>query len=231
MSQTSQILRSRGEFVDGDVDKCLEGISTPELARALSRRSDLASILRDDGLISPECYPLRTALGTVGTIDCVAIHVENGTIYGGIIRRKTGQKFAGLLALVGGIVARYENITDAIKRHWKQDLGLDVEPLLGWDWPIAAHQYAPQIDGSNREGFGEDPSKHSFGPDYAVIINGDRHAVKLGEKLGGQEAFGLEWYSAENCPPESDWGYDMRRQFLVILNRVEQLCKVGLLQF
>ncbi|KXK08770.1 MAG: hypothetical protein UZ21_OP11001000322 [Microgenomates bacterium OLB22] len=197
-------------------------VPTDVLVRELVGRSDL---IRQDGLMDPDKWALRPAIGPVACVDAVAIRIERADdfgwrVVGGVIRRNTG-RYAGKLALIGGVVARYESIGDALTRHWHADLGLDIELPLGWDHPVCMRQYAPQLDGRNRPDFCHDPGKHSYASTHIVTLSEDQ-VVDFRSKIGGQEAIGFEWYDAITCPPESEWGYDMRQTFLHVLERAQQ---------
>ncbi len=204
----------------------IENISTRELAVELAKRKNLVSLVNCDGSVDPEIYPLRAILGAVGTADSIAVRMEDGKIYGAVIKRKTG-RFPNKLALIGGVVYRYEALEDAVKRHWKQDLGLHISLPLGWDHPVCMRQYAPQINGVNRSGFCHDPGKHSYASTHLVIINGDYTKTSFGTKIGGQEASALLWYAEETAPDEGEWSYDMRSTFLELLRTAKQLVAGG----
>lgn len=193
----------------------LKDASTLELAQELAKRADLEMLVNKDGLVNPDIWNLRSKLGAVGCVDGVAIRRNGNTAEGGVIRRGTS-KFAGKLALVGGVIARYESIEDAMKRHWRADLGFEIDLPLGWDCPVCMRQYAPQVNGENRPEFCHDPGKHSYASTHLVVItNGD--GAKFGTKIGGQEATDFLWFTAENCPPEEEWAYNMRDTFLEVL--------------
>jgi hypothetical protein len=206
----------------------LGDVPTDVLVRELVGRTDL---IRPDGLMDPDKWPLRPATGPVACVDAVAISIEQRLytdwkvsgewrVSGGVIRRNTG-RYAGKLALIGGVVARYESIGDALARHWHADLGLEIGLPLGWDHPVCMRQYAPQRDGVNRTDFCHDPGKHSYASTHIVTLPED-YVVDFKSKIGGQEAIGFEWYDAMTCPPESEWGYDMRQTFLHVLERAQE---------
>ena len=77
----------------------LKDVPTSDLVRELITRTDL---VRDDGLLSPDIWPLRVKLGTIPCVDGVPVKIDNhGNIWGGVIRRQTG-RFPNKLALDGG---------------------------------------------------------------------------------------------------------------------------------
>lgn len=193
----------------------LSHVSTRDLARELAARPDLGAIVRQDGLLDSDVWPLRPKLGPVSCVDGVAIRRnEKGRLEGGIIRRGTG-KFAGKLAFIGGVVALFETIEAALRRHWRTDLGIEIDLPLGWDHPVCMRQYAP----GDRPGFLPDPGKHSYASTHLVFR--DSGAETFGTGIGGQEATGFEWYSRVNCPAEEEWAYGMRSTFLDVLAGAE----------
>lgn len=196
----------------------MDSISTRQLAEALARRADLeAACVRSDGLLDPLIWPLRVALGAVACVDGIGVRRRaSGTIEGGIIRRATG-RFPGKLSFVGGVVAKYESREAALRRHFGTDLGIEIDFLMGPSQPVEAAQYASQVDGENRRGFGHDPGKHSIADTFLVGIASTRSMHFGATDYGGQEASGFEWYTIETCPPESDWSYGMRRGFIFAL--------------
>jgi ADP-ribose pyrophosphatase YjhB (NUDIX family) len=209
-----------GYVAEDEHRKTLAGISTAELAQALATRPDLAEVcVRSDGMLDSVFWPLRPALGAIACVDGVAVRFNGKklAVEGGIIRRKTG-KFPNKLALVGGVVGKNESIENALRRHFKTDLGLDIDFPLDWDHPVCMRQYAPQVDGINRYQFCWDPGKHSYASTHAVVVTSDPKKIALGSTdYGGQEAGGVEWYRPDNCPDESEWSYNMRGTFLEVL--------------
>ena len=197
----------------------LSTISTRQLAVELAKRPDLPTLVRPDGLLDPEIWPIRPALGAITCVDSIAVKRRHSCVYGAVIRRNTG-KFSSRLAFIGGVVAKYESYDKAVERHWRDDLNLRVNLLTRWKYPLCAQQYAPQIDLVNQLGFCEDPGKHATAINYAVLIENE-HELRFGTKIGGQEACALEWHSEETCPPEEEWGYNARTPFLELLNRVK----------
>jgi hypothetical protein len=179
----------------------IKDASTLTLATELASRKDLAEkLVRKDGLVNPNLWPLRSALGAISCVD-----------------------------VVGGVVALYESMADAMRRHFKTDLNLEIEFPLGPDRPVCMRQYAPQVNGENRKDFCHDPGKHSYAPTHIVRIVGDGSNIRFGEKIGGQEAMGFEWHTAHSCPPESEWGYNMHGTFLVVLEEACHLWIEGVL--
>jgi len=200
----------------------LHKISTLKLARELSSRPDLGSLLRLDGLLSDSAIlPLRTKLSAVVCVDSIAVRRnEDNSIAGGVIRRGTG-KCRGRLAFIGGTVGLYEPLESAIKRHWQTDLGLEVEIPLGWKYPVCMAQYAPQVNGKNRPEFDNDPTKHSVASTHLVYIK--KGEVTFGVGIGGQEATEFVWHTIADCPLEEEWAYTMRDTFIELLTRAEEL--------
>ena len=211
----------------------LSSISTRYLAEELAKRPDLAeACVRPDGMVDPAIWPIRTALGAIPCVDGIAVRMnQDGWVEGGTIRRRTG-KFPGKLAYIGGVVGKFESVEAAMRRHWRTDLGLEIELPMGWQHPVVHRQYASQVDGKNRPDFSWDPGKHSFAPLYMVVITSDPNNITLGStSYGGQEASGFEWYTAERCPPESEWSYDQREGFLQVVAKAEELVVARKLKF
>lgn len=199
----------------------LEPMFTRLFAKLAAKTAE--RLVGPDGLVQGDIWPLRTKLGAIPCVDGVAVRRNAaGEIEGGIIRRRTG-KFPGKLALIGGVIARYESIEDALKRHWREDLGLLVYLPTGWSRPVRMQQYAPQVDGRNRLSFLHDPGKHSVASTHLVIIDPKSGPVTFGHKLGGQEAEDFVWLSKETCPGDTEWAYNMRETFLDCLTAAEAL--------
>lgn len=204
-----------------DLADRLVGYSTRQLAEILAQRSDLDQLVQPDGRVSGAVWPLRTKLGAVPCVDGVIVKQDpkTGQLLGGVIRRRTG-RFPGKLAIVGGVVGLYQSIEDALKFHYKSDLGIDVELPLGWAHPVCMRQYAPQMDGRNRNGFSHDPGKHSYASTHIVTYAGTHdQQVVFGVKSGDNqaEASGLEWYSLDTLPIEGEWSYDMSHTFVEVM--------------
>jgi ADP-ribose pyrophosphatase YjhB (NUDIX family) len=171
-------------------------------------------LVRPDGLLDPEVYKLRAAIGAISCVDGVLIRRTAIGLEGGVIRRGTG-RFAGKLALVGGVVALYENARDAIRRHYRDDLGFDVEPATEW---CLSRDYAPQQEGENRPGFCHDPGKHSAAKTFIMKAQGDVDNPVFGKTLlGGQEATRFEWFHPTNTPEPEHWAYDMHPTFIEVM--------------
>jgi ADP-ribose pyrophosphatase YjhB (NUDIX family) len=188
-------------------------------------------LLRPDGLVDPDVWALRVALGAIPCVDGVLVRRAKGGLLGGVIRRKTG-RFPNKLALVGGVVAQHESIETALKRHYKTDLGLDIALPMGWDHPACMRQYAPQKDGANLEGFCHDPGKHSYASTHIVAAQGDVADLTFGTTdLGGQEAMGLEWFHLWSTPEDAEWSYDMRPTFIEVMSKATELEGAGKFSF
>lgn len=191
----------------------LSSVSTRALAEELAGRTDLDTLLREDGLLPGTIWPLRKSLGVIACTDSFAVRKTCKGLEGGVIRRGTGP-YAGKFALIGGVVAFGETIEDAIRRHWRTDLGVEIVLPFGWRTPIEIAQYAPQVHGVNRPEFGDEPTKHAVASTHLVeIVGGDSAVIQYGENDGGQEARELCWFSLENIPANEEWGYDMGSVF------------------
>lgn len=132
------------------------------------------------------------------------------------IRRNTGP-YAGKLCLVGGGVGQVqvdgrwvpESFEEALRRHFMTDLGFGIEPVLGWDQPQYLAQDMRPIEGEVREGFTPNPaSRHVIAARFLVRITDGEDAPTFGStEKGGQEASGIEWFTEEDMPDPSDFGY------------------------
>lgn len=211
-------MQQTDETTPAELEEFLKGFPAPMIAEILAKRKDLDKCVLPGGMVEGPIWSIRATLGAVACVDGVAVRLnDKGEVEGGVIRRRTGQ-FPDKLAYIGGVVGRYESIEAAMRRHWRTDLGLKIELPLGWSHPVCMRQYAPQVDGKNREGFCWDPKKHSYASTHLVVITSDPKNITLGSTAyGGQEASGFEWYTGKNCPPDSEWSYDMRDGFLEVL--------------
>ena len=202
----------------------LKSYSTEDLILELRSRT----LINEDGLVAPEVYTLLTSLGARPCVDGVALRRnEAGELEGSVIRRKSG-KFPGKLALVGGNIALKESIEHALRRHYRTDLGVEIEFPIGWDQCAYLAQYAPKQDGANLPAFSEDPTKHSVASTHIVRITSDLNSLVFGKTTyGGQEAMGLEWYTLKDVPPEGDWSYNMRDLFIKVLTKAQKQVAQG----
>jgi hypothetical protein len=172
-------------------------MSTDEIAAHLATRTDL---VKPNGLVSKDVYLLRTKLGPIACTDSFGVYMgENGPEILAIIRNT--DEFAGKICAIGGGVALYESLEDAVKRHWKDDLGYTVEGL-DWRHPVMMNQFKPGGTGE----FYSDAKKHSLATAFVVSID-DKSSLKVGATEYGQEASGYVWLTKENFPGPDDFAY------------------------
>ncbi|MDP3771771.1 MAG: DUF4916 domain-containing protein [bacterium] len=198
----------------------LKNIPTDALARELATRTDLRY---QDGLLAPELFHLRTELGAIACTDAVPVRLRDGIIEGAVIRRGIGE-YAGKFAIIGGVIAHGESIEQALRRHFRTDLGVEINWLdpEGWRHPILAVQYK-QFDRANGmdKDFNHETSKHAVVFTYLVTIASE--TIRFGTTRYGQEATEIQWFSTTTCPPEDEFGYDTHRTFLACLTEAEKV--------
>lgn len=197
-----------------------KNISTKDLARELATRTDLRC---PDGLLPSELFNLRTELGAIACTDAIPVRLRDGIVEGAVIRRGIGE-YAGKFAIIGGAIAHGESIEQALRRHFRTDLGAEINWLNseGWRHPIFAVQYK-QFDRSTGmdKDFNHETSKHAVVLTYLVTLASE--TVRFGSTRYGQEATDIQWFSTATCPPEDEFGYDTRRTFLACLAEAEKI--------
>lgn len=218
----------------------LSQIPTERLAQELARRSDLRN---DDGLLTPDIFRLRAKLGPIVCTDGIPMRQVNGVIEGGIIRRNTGP-YRGTFSIIGGVIGYGETIENALRRHFRTDIGMEIEFLnpLGIASPAGIFQYhgpksrrinspALPLDIKPRGKGGEinehppflpEPTKHAVALTYLVTIPESAKPV-FGSSPFGQEASEFVWHSLETCPPEQEFGYGTHNVFLECMSEAAKL--------
>lgn len=183
----------------------LAEFSTQTLAQELIARNDF---FEEGGLIlKPEFYKLFTEMGVIFCVDGIAIRKSSAGIEAMAIRRNTGA-YQGKLCSVGGRVHIEEDIEAALRRHFRVDVGHEIELTTPWDKPAGFFQFMrPRADGTVAENFGTEPSRrHAVSVLYLVRLD-DGAPVFGSTAHGGQEASGVEWFTLENMPHEEEFGY------------------------
>ncbi len=200
----------------------LKNIPTEALARELAGRTDLRS---PDGLLTPDVFHLRTEIGAIPCTDAVPIRLRDGIIEGAVIRRGIGA-YTGKFAVIGGVIAYGESIEQALRRHFRTDLGVEISWLdpEGWHRPMLTVQYKKfdRSAGMDQD-FNHETSKHAVALTYLVTLASE--IVRFGTTRYGQEATEMQWFSTVTCPPEDEFGYDTRRTFLTCLAEAEKILK------
>lgn len=104
------------------------------LGEVLRRPGDL---FNEKGFLSREAFALADILSIRCCVDGIAVRRGHaGEIEAMAIRRNTGP-FAGKLCLVGGGISKFkgngqwlpESAEEALRRHFKRDLGFEIEPV------------------------------------------------------------------------------------------------------
>lgn len=199
----------------------LAKFSTETLAKELIARNDF---FEEGGLIlKSEFYKLLTEMGVIFCVDGIAIR-KNGThIEAMAIKRNTGA-YKGKLCSVGGRVHVGEDIETALRRHFRVDVGHEINLTTQWDKPVGFFQFMrPRADGTIADNFGTEPSrKHAVSVLYLVQL--DNGAPVFGSTAhGGQEASGVEWFTLENMPPKEEFGYGQGVYFRKCLELAEEM--------
>lgn len=191
-------------------------ISTEELAQELIRRAD---IVQSNGLLSPDVFSLRAKLGPIICTDGIPVRMHEGVLQGGLIRRNTGE-YRGTLCIIGGTVALGETVDAALRRHFQTDIGKEISFLdpAGVKRPHAIYQYYGK---EGTKAFLPEPTKHAIALTYLVSIPDGDFIFSSSEY--GQEASAFEWHSAESCPADEEFGYQMREVFLECINKAAKL--------
>lgn len=99
---------------------------------------------------------------------------------------------------------------EALRRHFRTDLGYEIEPLGGsWENPDYLAQDMRSVGGEVRPGFQPNPaSRHLIAARYIVKITNDSQEPVFGStELGGQEASGVLWFNRAEMPPDDAFGY------------------------
>ena len=184
--------------------KDLKNVSTDELAMALRER-----MLATDVRVWPtEVYNLVTAISPITCVDAFPIRMGSVGLEMGFIRRNTGF-YKGRLWCVGGRVNVGESFSEALTRHVRGTLGVGfvLHAGISWNKPVCAMQYPPQpITVADGESSGHDPSKHAIASTYLIHLESE--SFSYGSTAhGGQEAASVEWFPADELPPENEIAY------------------------
>ncbi|MEK9194403.1 MAG: DUF4916 domain-containing protein [Patescibacteria group bacterium] len=175
-------------------------ISTEEIAAELAKRDDL---LDQSGLMCKALWDLRVKLHPVACVDSIPVRRgESGRTEFGFIIRNTGY-YTGRLWTIGGVIKYNEFAREALRRHYRETLGVGIEIVS--ELPDL-NEY-PQRDPRKHTPFiGCDPHKHSLSKIYLVRLCGDVSFVTTSH--GGQEAAGLNWFLPENLPERERFAYE-----------------------
>jgi ADP-ribose pyrophosphatase YjhB (NUDIX family) len=217
----------------------LSEVSTGELlTEAANRPDDLVN--PDNGFLSREAFALQDTLGTRVCVDGAPGRVnENGEVELMAIDRGTGP-YAGRLCLVGGGVGRVnekgqlvpERIDEALKRHFKRDLGFNVAPATSWNTPQHIGQdMRPDENGELRDGFTPNPdSRHLIAMRYLVkVVDHEGNQIQdpkpeFGSTIFGQEASDIVWFTEDQMPEDPNaWGYGHNETYQAMFRAANNL--------
>ena len=194
------------------------------LASALLKRD----LVLENGLLSPNdnTWQLRVKLGAIPTVDTCAVRYNPTTdrLEASAIIRNTGI-YKGRWCAIGGVIAMYEPVGDAVRRHWGTDLGCSVK-AFDWKHPYRIHQHRPPtVLSGSRFDFLPEPNKHSFSPFF--VIQTHNEPKKYGSTAhGGQEASGYKWFDKTNLPGKENWAYGFHDHYFEVVNDEQLYAKI-----
>lgn len=211
---------------------------TEALTAELATRSDLFD---ERGRLGDGAFSLADTLGTRVCVDGAPVRLvddpgseHNRRLELMAIQRGTGP-YAGSLCLVGGGVRRVnedghpESTEEALRRHFRTDLGYEIEPLEGWDRPHHwAQDMRPDDEGEVRPDFTPNPaSGHLVAVRFIVTVtDGEQEPAFGSTDVGGQEAVGVQWFTEQDMDrlvhdPGFGYGHDQTyRKFFPIAARL-----------
>lgn len=204
---------------------------TDLLQEVLSRKDELVT---EDGLLWREPYDLADFLGTRICVDGIPIRRnQQREIELMAIRRNTGPYVGKLCSVGGGVDQRIrhmnewipESFEEALRRHFRVDLGFEIEPVTNWEDPQFLAQEMRPVDGKVKEGFGPNPSsRHLVAARFLVrIIDEEKSPTYGATELGGQEVAGLEWFTRETMPELAEFGYGLGKTYQDMFPIAERL--------
>lgn len=186
---------------------------------------DLADALRSripsSGFLSSGLFNLVVDVMPVVCVDGVAYrYAADGTPEVLAIRRDTGEA-RGKLCVVGGRVLggkllQRQSVADALRKHFRCDLGREIELDTDWQRPFAVGQAAPHGTGA----FAREDAKHAVALRYLVRF-ADEEEFVFGEGFGGREAGSVEWLSRLTLPEPDAFGFDHHDIFVDALDILE----------
>lgn len=194
----------------------LAHVAIDSLVSEVMRRRD--ELLMPQGWLTKEAFDLADFLGTRVCVDGIPARVnDQNDVELMAIRRNTGP-YTGKLTLIGGGVGRVEGDNDewvpesteeALRRHFKADLGLEIEPVGSWQKPDFLAQEMRAVDGLIKPNFFPNPnSRHLIAARYIVSLKDDSGPAVFGStEFGGQEASDVIWFTEPEMPESSEFGY------------------------
>lgn len=186
----------------------LTKVPTEVLAHELRKRSDL---MDSEGVMSPEVFQLVEKVQPIPCVDAVPLRRKKGRVEAMAVRRGTGAT-KGLLVPIGGRIRYGESMEACIRRHFKTDLGCEVEMLSTWQHPVSADQWVPPKNGICPPDFHPEDTKHAV-QNLHVVRQLDEPKHFGVTHYGGQEATGVRWFGVEDMPPASAFGMEHHVSF------------------
>jgi hypothetical protein len=207
----------------------LSGASMNDLLNeALRRNPDelRESEGRFAGMLTMPAFKTAALLATRQCVDGVPVrsNLKTGNVELMAIQRNTLRE-AGKLCCVGGGVGfvKDERFTDqdgnalwvprtneeALKGHFRTDLGWGIELLTPEDQPQYFAQDMKPVNGEIKDGMLPNPNENAHAARYLVAItDGDPDRPVYGEGFGGQEAKAITWFSEDEMPQLDAFGYN-----------------------
>ncbi|EKE11391.1 MAG: hypothetical protein ACD_15C00091G0001 [uncultured bacterium] len=116
------------------------------------------------------------------------------------MRRRTGP-YPEKLVVVGGTVAMGEALEDALRRHFLDDLGVEIQISQS---PLCMSQYHKDAPDDR---WMQDPGKeHVISPVYLVQIKGEAPTQSL-------QKDSIVWFSEDFMPSDVEFGYANERLY------------------
>lgn len=209
----------------------LQGIPVDELLEEVMKRPH--EMVNERGFLSELSFKLADFLAIRVCVDGIpARRNAQGEIEFMAIRRNTGP-YAGKLCLIGGGVGKVkengiwvpESVEEALRRHFRTDLGFEIEPVESWERPSYLAQDMRPIDGAVKKGFTPNPdSRHLIAARFLVRITNYETAPVFGKtEVGGQEASGIRWFTEAQMPSPEEFGYGHHRTYQACFPIAEKL--------
>lgn len=189
-------------------DNLLADVSMDELAAEIRRRvrgdKELRSFWPD------QVFGLVADIAVIPCVDCLLVERLEGEVPRlGFSVRGTGFYKGKKWMAAGGRINWGESLSQALRRHVRDDLGLEISlpPGLAWNFPILVAQHGPEPYELDTEEFaGNERSKCCDSKTYLVVA--EKKDIVLGStEHGGQESLGLVWYPADALPSDDEVAY------------------------
>lgn len=181
----------------------LNSVSPDELAKALRERLVAEGKTR---FWPKEVYELYRLISLFPCVDAFPVRWRGLKIPEiGFILRNTGT-YKGRWWDIGGRVTRGESLSQAMKRHVTETLGVDFSLIQGqtWNRPFWVSEHYPEgtdslsLEEGEFAGF-QEPNNYSLAPTYLIELASED--FKFGSTAhGGQEAGDFRWFPLDNLP-------------------------------